>query len=127
MHFYEYVHNMRKTLASDQDRVKMRLNDDKTIDLLHACLGLQTETAELTDMIKKHIFYGREIDKVHVIEEMGDIMWYYALVIDTLDLDFNELLGKNIKKLRARYKGGFTETQAKNRDLKKERKILEDK
>ena len=40
---------------------------------------------------------------------------------------FEEIMEKNIEKLKARYGDKFTEKSALNRDLEQERKTLEDK
>ena len=52
-------------------------------------------------------------------------MWYLALLFDELKLDPNETMNKNIAKLKARYPEKFSKEKALNRDLEKEREILE--
>jgi hypothetical protein len=54
-------------------------------------------------------------------------MWYIAILLRELDLDFESLLQLNIDKLKARFPEKFTESHALNRDLDKERDILEGK
>jgi len=95
------------------------------LNLLHAAMGISTESGELMDAFKRKIFYGKELDVVNVKEEIGDLMWYVAILLRELDLDFEELLQVNIDKLKARYPEKFTEENALNRDLDKEREILE--
>lgn len=95
------------------------------MNLLHAAMGISTEAGELMDAFKRKIFYGKELDVVNLKEEVGDIMWYIAILLRELDLDFEELLQLNIDKLRARFPDKFTEFDALNRDLDKERQILE--
>lgn len=95
------------------------------MNLLHAAMGIGTEAGELLDAFKRKLFYGKELDVVNVKEEIGDIMWYVAILLRELDLDFHELLQLNIDKLRARFPEKFTETHALNRDLGKEREVLE--
>ena len=97
----------------------------KSIDLLHAIMGMQTESAEMTDAIKKHIFYGKELDEVNLFEEIGDQFWYCAIALNALGKTFEEAMQANIDKLSARYPDKFTEEAATNRDLDKEREILE--
>ena len=97
------------------------------LNLLHAAMGISTEAGELMDAFKRKIFYGKELDVVNVKEEVGDLMWYVAILLRELDLDFHELLQLNIDKLRARFPDKFTETDALQRDLDKERAILEGK
>ena len=95
--------------------------------LTHAGLGLCTEAAELADAIKKHIFYGRELDKVNLVEEVGDILWYASIVLDACQSSFEDAMDKNIAKLRKRYPQGiFSASKAINRNVKAEREVLEE-
>lgn len=93
--------------------------------LIHACFGMQTETAEFTDAVKKSLFYGKPLDIVNLKEELGDLMWYIALAMDELGTDFELESLRVISKLKARYADKFTSTEAIDRDLKLERQILE--
>lgn len=124
----EYVKGVLATESNDIPSIQGRL-DQHGIRLLHAAMGMQTESAEFTDMLKKHLFYGKPLDKINLIEEIGDQLWYIALALDELGSSFGTAMELNNKKLMARYaaKKKFTETEAANRDLEKERKILEGK
>lgn len=93
--------------------------------LLHSSMGLVTEAAELMDILKTYSFYGRELDLVHIIEELGDIFWYLAIICNELDTPFEEIMEKNIDKLKARYPEKFEQTKAIHRNLKAERDALE--
>ena len=93
--------------------------------LLHAAIGLQTESAEFSDALKKHIFYGAELDKVNLKEEAGDLMWYLAIAFSALGTTFEAEQERVIKKLKTRYPDKFDEDKATNRDLDAERKVLE--
>lgn len=95
--------------------------------LLHAGIGLATESGEFLDALKKSIFYGKELDVVNLKEELGDVLWYMAIAMDALGTDFETEMEKNIKKLKARYGEKFTQESAEKRDLKKEREVLEGK
>lgn len=101
------------------------LNTIPAMDLLHASMGMVTEAGEFQDMIKKHIFYGKERDDVNLKEEIGDILWYCAIALNALGTDFESVMQTNIDKLAARYPDKFTEDKAIDRDLDKEREILE--
>lgn len=122
----EYARDATVTDLMDYGPVKERLSQIKTIRLLHAAMGIDTESGEFMDMIKKHVLYGKPLDEVNLKEELGDLLWYIALAIDELGTSFEALFDTNIKKLRARYPSKFTEEAALNRDLDKERKILEE-
>jgi len=75
----------------------------------------------------------KTLDLVNVCEECGDLDWYRGIGIDALSnllgtdpKSLDETIKKNnIEKLQARYPNKFTETDAIQRDLTAERKILE--
>lgn len=121
----EYVTNALKTESMDMAAIAERLSDPMKVRLLHAALGLETEVGEIQDALKKHIFYGKKLDIVNLAEEMGDVFWYLAVLSDVLEAPFEQVMEKNIAKLRARYGDKFTSEKALNRDLETERKILE--
>jgi NTP pyrophosphatase (non-canonical NTP hydrolase) len=79
----------------------------------HAALGMAGETGETVDIVKKHVIYGKPLDKNKVIEECGDILYYMAVLLDTVDSNIDEAIFENYKKLSARYyKGSYTNEQA---------------
>lgn len=121
----EYVKNALKTESVDFEAITSRLAVHENIRILHAAVGLNTEQGELQDALKKHLFYGKPLDKVNLAEEMGDVFWYLAILADALGVDFETVMNKNIAKLKARYGSKFSEEKALNRDLETERKILE--
>lgn len=93
--------------------------------ILHGIMGVVTEAGELMDIIKRYFFYDKEPLKVHIIEEIGDVFWYLAILCDALEIDFEMVWKRNIAKLRKRYPEKFTSKAAINRDLAAERKELE--
>ncbi len=128
-----YIQGVLQTESTNMDLLKKRLQDEKTIRLLHAAFGLVTEAGEFLDALKKHIFYGAALDEINLIEELGDSQWYTAVAIDALNTTFEDvwkinnakLLGKKGKK--GRYSEKFSEGRAVKRDLEAEREILEGK
>nr|DAF54324.1 MAG TPA: NTP-PPase-like protein [Myoviridae sp. ctnjE18] len=93
--------------------------------LIHASMGLVTEAAEFQDALKKSLFYGKSLDTTNLKEELGDLLWYMAIAMDDLDTDFDAEQNRVIRKLKARYPSKFEKDLAENRDLVKERSILE--
>lgn len=120
-----YVENVLRTDAPVTDELLKRLIEPQTVRLLHAAMGMSTEAGELLDMLKKHIFYGRDLDLVNAGEEVGDNQWYVGLAIDVMRTTMNDILTMNIEKLRLRYPEKFTESDAVNRDVTAERALLE--
>ena len=81
-------------------------------DFEHAALGLSTETGEVNTEVKRIAVYGKVMTpemRVHILEELGDTMWYVPLAmfshaIDKLDaqpaqvfLDMLQQRGANLK------------------------------
>ncbi|MFG1557358.1 nucleoside triphosphate pyrophosphohydrolase family protein [Halobacteriovorax sp. FRX-2] len=122
----KYMSDAIRTESRDFDAMNTRLNDDGIKRLLHAGIGLSTEAGEFLDALKKHIFYGKELDRVNLAEELGDLFWYMAIVGDELGIKFEDVMERNITKLKARYGEKFSEEKADKRDLDSERKILEE-
>lgn len=98
-----------------------RLNDPRTVRLLHAAMGMATESGEFVDMLKRHIFYGSDIDRTNGIEEIGDQTWYQRIALDEFSTDLLETMAANVRKLRARFPGKFKESEAINRNAEAER------
>jgi NTP pyrophosphatase (non-canonical NTP hydrolase) len=121
----DYIQQAIQTEAPISDELLERLQ--LAARLLHAQMGMTTEVGEFTDQLKKHIFYGKPLDHVNLEEEIGDLFWYIALALDACKVsNWDQLLQRNINKLRTRYPDKFKEYDALNRNLEAERKELED-
>jgi NTP pyrophosphatase (non-canonical NTP hydrolase) len=103
-----------------------RLNE-KTLRILHGAIGVCTEAGELQDALKRQIYYGKTLDEINIAEEIGDVMWYVALLCNSLGVNLEDVCERNIAKLKARYGEKFSNHAAINRDLDTERKVLEGK
>lgn len=83
--------------------------------VFNAALGLSGEVGELNDMLKKHIFHEKPIDKEHFKKEIGDICWYIAMMCTSCGFNLDDVMKTNIDKLKARYPDGFDINKANNR------------
>lgn len=91
--------------------------------LFHSIIGVATESAELLAAMNVD---SPNFDKVNILEEFGDLNWYEAIAVDELSANFEEdVLNRVITKLRTRYPEKFINEAAINRDLAKERTVLE--
>lgn len=70
-------------------------------------LGLAGESGEVADLIKKHLSGAKEIDKQHLTEELGDILWYIAEACEFFNINMQTVAQKNIEKLEKRFPNGF--------------------
>ena len=103
-----------------------KLLNEEEMDLLHAAIGMVTESGEFIDELKKHIYYNKPLDKVNLKEELGDLLWYVALAMRSLNISFEEIMNGNIKKLEIRYPNGVSDFRALNSIIKDEREFLDD-
>lgn len=124
MNSKNYISNALRTESIDFEAFKERLSDERILRLLHAALGKCTEAGEFLDALKKYIVYGKDLDLVNLREEIGDGHWYDAIAASALETTFEEIWEKNIAKLKSRYGDKFNQEGALNRDLEKERDIL---
>ena len=94
-------------------------------NLGHMALGITGEAGEVADVIKKHYAYGKTLDVQHLVEEVGDIMFYLNGLLAEVDVEWSEVLELNIKKLEARYPDlRFNADHAINRDVNAEQKAM---
>ena len=77
--------------------------------LLTSGVGINAEGGEFLEIIKKMVFQGKpwnEDNREHLIIELGDLLWYVAQATMALDVSFDEVIERNVKKLEKRYPGG---------------------
>ena len=83
-----------------------RLTEGETLAL--GALGLSGEAGEFAELVKKHLFHGKPLDRERAISELGDVLWYLMYCADAVDSSLEEVAEKNCQKLRARYPNGFS-------------------
>ena len=83
----------------------------------HGAMGLAGEAGETADLLKKHLYFGHDIDTAKIRAELGDVLWYVAVLADAVGLTLNEVAQANVYKLRQRYPigEGFTAEASKAR------------
>jgi len=77
--------------------------------LLTGAVGISAEGGEFMEIVKKCIFQGKPMDEdtqFHAMRELGDIMWYWVNACRALNVDPNEVIAENVRKLEKRYPGG---------------------
>ena len=83
--------------------------------LTYTALGLTGESGEVAEIIKKAFYHGHALDKDALHKELGDVLWYLAVMADGLGFRLGEIASANIAKLRARYPEGFSEQRSIHR------------
>lgn len=122
-----YQEESGATDERDYTAICRRMSDPEAAKLNHYVLGVGTEAGELQDAVKKHLIYGKPIDRVNIIEECGDVLWYIGRLLTVVDSTFEEAMARNNAKLKVRFGDKFTEHAALNRDLNAERATLSSK
>lgn len=83
--------------------------------IVNGAMGLCGEAGEVIDLIKKWVFQGHELCQDDVVEELGDALWYAAILCEGIGLSMEEVMQKNIEKLKKRYPNGFDAERSVNR------------
>ena len=83
--------------------------------LLNGVMGLCGEAGEVIDLVKKWKFQGHELNKKDILEELGDVIWYWSLACYALGVKTSEVMEANIEKLKDRYHDGFSKERSINR------------
>ena len=117
------MHNVADVLRFEsntemfQREARRSLRDDLPYEAMcsNMCMGLAGEIGEVIDIMKKHIYQGKELDITDVIEEVGDVLWYIANFCNVNNITMDECMESNIKKLRKRFPNGFTTKDANER------------
>ena len=116
--------NLRTITFDELDDSESVLDIDPRI--FHAILGASTEAVELLEALR---FDGEEMDLVNIGEEFGDMNWYQAIFCDAAGIKWDDILDTNAEKLyksnKARYKDGFSDDNANERNLSDERDVLD--
>ena len=78
--------------------------------LLTASIGMQAESGEFSEIIKKIIFQGKEFneaERFHLKRELGDVLWYWVQGCTALGYTPQQVMEENINKLESRCPNGF--------------------
>jgi NTP pyrophosphatase (non-canonical NTP hydrolase) len=92
----------------------------------HAVVGLAGEVGELAQLLERWVYYGQSLPIPDVEEEVGDCLWYLALLCTAVGIPMERAMEGNLAKLKARFPHKFTEEAAAKRDPVAERKASEE-
>ncbi len=88
---------------------------DKTI----WAMGVAGEAGEVVEKWKKIVAYKEGLvsdeDKAELAKELGDVVWYIAVMAHSLGLSFDEIMENNVEKLKSRKARGVIKGQGDNR------------
>ena len=81
--------------------------NSKEKEILTWGLGITGEAGDVASCIKK-TFIHKNNQKDGIRENIGDALWYAAMICNFFDWDIEEVLEENVKKLKKRYPKKFT-------------------
>lgn len=88
--------------------------------LEYLALGLTSEAGEVAGKVKKLIrdgedMEGFELKKIAIASEIGDVLWYCAMMAKEVGVPLNEIMKENLKKLHSRKERGTLQGSGDNR------------
>tara|TARA_Y100000361_G_scaffold120273_1_gene111926 strand:+ start:361 stop:744 length:384 start_codon:yes stop_codon:yes gene_type:complete len=88
--------------------------------LEYLTLGLTGEAGEIANKVKKFIRDGASKEeylakRIEIGYEIGDVMWYCAVLAEELDMNLGHIMEKNLEKLADRKKRGKISGSGDNR------------
>lgn len=93
--------------------------EDQFKELLQQVLGLADESGEVQAIFKKWIRDQdadfEKLDRENVKKELGDVLWYIAVIAHDLGISFDDLASANLAKLASRAERGVIGGSGDNR------------
>lgn len=83
--------------------------------ITYPIMGLVGEVGEFANKYKKVIRDGTEFTQEDMKKELGDILWYIAVLADDCNISFGDLAIANIEKLLDRQQRGVLGGSGDNR------------
>jgi len=102
MNLKEYQELCKKTAKKFENPEK---------EILTLGLGISGEAGDIAGCIKKTFSHNND-QKAGIRENIGDTMWYIAMICNFFNWNLEEVLNENIEKLRKRFPNGFTVNDA---------------
>ena len=95
MNFNEYQKHARSTAIYP-----------KEYKVIYPALGLCGEAGEVAEKVKKIVRGDDRLNNVtsSIVMELGDVLWYVAVLADDLGVTLEEIAQANVDKLKSRMK-----------------------
>ena len=112
--YQDFVQEVTSQESNDSGEMSMAISrlEETGVNvslLLTGAVGISAEGGEFMEIVKKCIFQGKPLSEetqFHAKRELGDIMWYWINSCRALNIDPNDVIAENVRKLEARYPGG---------------------
>lgn len=94
--------------CDEYQRAALRTARDKDApdEFMHLVLGLVGEAGEIAEKVKKLVRDKNgdlaQLDRDDMASEIGDVLWYAAVLANFLGLSLNDVVQRNVEKLADR-------------------------
>jgi NTP pyrophosphatase (non-canonical NTP hydrolase) len=96
------------------DKTAIYPGRDEPLGLYYASLGLVNEAGEVAGKVKKVIRDGG-YDPNTIADELGDVLWYAAVLASEIGFTLDEVAERNLSKLSSRKDRGVLQGSGDNR------------
>lgn len=101
------------------DAAKTNTMTDPVLAPMYYTLGLTGESGEIAEKVKKivrnHSGDFSKLDHDDIKKELGDVLWYLAMLAETFDIKLDDVASTNIAKLADRANRGVIKGSGDNR------------
>lgn len=98
---------------------KTNTMSDPAVAPLYFTLGLTGEAGEIAEKVKKvvrnHGGDFDQLDRQDITKELGDVLWYLAMLAKTFDIELDEVAQANLAKLADRAQRKVIKSSGDNR------------
>ena len=107
---------IKEVMTADfyEERASLTAIYPKEKALEYLALGLTSEAGEVAGKVKKLIRDGKG-DKKAIASEIGDVLWYCAMLARETEVPLNTIMQDNLKKLHGRKERGTLQGSGDNR------------
>ena len=105
-------------MSFKEDVLRTWQDQSRELGVCNAAMGLAGEAGEVVDLLKKHVHHGHDLDRVKLLKEIGDVLYYVEVICAQFQMTREEAEGAVIAKLRLRYPEGFSVEKSVNREEK---------
>ena len=103
--YYKEVYKDMMSLGQYQSAAAKTAMYKHNHKVLYPALGLAGEAGEVANKVKK-MLRDDNLDKNAIASEIGDVLWYAAMLSKDLNIELHDVAMKNLEKLYGRKQRG---------------------
>ena len=103
--YYKEVYKDMMSLGQYQSAAAKTAMYKHNHKILYPALGLAGEAGEVANKVKK-MLRDDNLDKNAIASEIGDVLWYAAMLSKDLNIELHDIAMKNLEKLYDRKERG---------------------